>query len=551
MINPVDQTKECIDTIIAFISDSPWKDLYSERLNALKRQLEQPCVLAVTGRVKAGKSSFINALLGKDLAKVGTTETTATINIFKKGTPPDPEHPVSVVWANGRRSFETKEFLDSLQGNDKETLKRAEGIKHIEFLLEDPIFDEITLVDTPGTDAIVGECGEEHQRITEEFLNLRKRHSEETKAQTECADAVIYLVGQVANISGQGFLQEFQASTNGGSSAMNAIGIMAKIDLSDEIIASRNDLAASIALKMQHELNTVIPVSAGIWRALDELKRNNKLDWMQNKLKSIPKEGFEYLMRQEKSYYRTSSVFEHFFNSSRIPPISIEERKALKGDMPWRVFVVISFYLYNYSLNDAVEKLTEISGVNGLMGILKNHFFNRGKLLRCFRVTNELHAILNELDRNRLYELKKEVRSRDDFEKFIKSHPLTRNDDPTSKKLLEFIGKHLKTESELLELSKKIKSELIPEVESLQLKLQKTDENFRALQLIEQNSSLFNKQETDELFELFGMYGTTPEIISSEVRGQRQQYWYYELNTSRDKDRRLVAQYAISAYGSK
>ncbi len=550
MVNPVKQTKECIDTLISFISVSPWKDQYLGRLNALKGQLGQPCVLAIAGRVKAGKSSFINALLGKDLAKVGTTETTATINIFRKGTPPDPDRPVLVFWANGRKTYETKGFLDSLQGNDRDTLKRAENIRHIEFLLEDPIFDEVTLVDTPGTDAITGDDGEGHQKITEEFLNLRKQHSEETKIQTESADAVIYLVGHVANASSQAFLQEFQAATNDGSSAMNSIGIMAKVDLSDEIIINRHDLATSIASKMQHELNTVIPVSSGIWRAMDELKRNDKLVWMQKMLKSIPQEGFDYLMRQEKAYFSTSSIFERFFNSSKLPPISLEERKALKGDMPWRVFVVISHYLYHNSLDEATEKLTEISGMNNVMEVLRNHFFNRGKLLRCFRITNELCAILTELERNGLYELRKEVRSRDDFEKFIQSHPLTRNNDPVSQKLLNYVKNHLKTEEELLELSNSIKSILIPDVECLQLILQKTDENFRALQLIEQNKSLFNKEEIDELFELFGMYGETFNDISSDVRGQRQQYWNYELNTTRNKDRRVVAQYAILAYGS-
>lgn len=550
IMNPFEETKQTIDQFISFIEESPWQSTYLSKLQNIKARIDQPCVLAVAGRVNAGKSSFINALLGKDLAKVGTTETTATINVFRKGSPPDSERPVLVIWVNGNKSYETKEFLDSLQGNDNEILKRAEGIKRIEFLLQDPIFDEITLVDTPGTDAIVGEDGEGHQKITEEFFQLRKRHSLETKEQTEGADAVIYLVGQVANASNQGFLQEFQAATNEGSSAMNAIGIMAKIDLSDEIISQREDLSALIALKMQHELNTVVPVSAGIWRAMDELRNNNKLEWMQDKLKVIPQEGFNYLMKQERAYFSTGSIFERFFHSSKIPPISVQERREIKGEMPWRVFVVISYYLYHYPLNEATEKLTEISGVNKVMEILKNHFFNRGKLLRCFRIINELRSILNDIDRNKLYDLMKEVRSREDFEKFILSHPQTRNNDPVSKKLMNFIEKHLKTEKELLEITDLIRLKLIPEIENLQLKLQRTDENFKALQLINQNINLFNKEEMDELFELFGMYGNTIEIIGAEKRGLRQQYWNFELNTTKNKDRRIVAQYAISAYGS-
>ena len=68
-----------------------------------------------------------------EVITVGTTETTATINVFRKGTPLDPSKPVLVIWKNGHQTYESKEFLDALQGNDKATLQKAEGIKRLEF----------------------------------------------------------------------------------------------------------------------------------------------------------------------------------------------------------------------------------------------------------------------------------------------------------------------------------------------------------------------------------------------------------------------------------
>lgn len=53
-----------------------------ERLRRLTEQVDETCRVAVVGRMSAGKSSFINALLGEDKAVVGTNETTATINHF-------------------------------------------------------------------------------------------------------------------------------------------------------------------------------------------------------------------------------------------------------------------------------------------------------------------------------------------------------------------------------------------------------------------------------------------------------------------------------------
>jgi len=162
-----------------------------------------------------------------------------------------------------------------------------------------------------------------------------------------------------------------------------------------------------------------------------------------------------------------------------------------------------------------------------------------------------MRSILNDIERNRLYELGKEVNSRKEFEDFILSHPMARSNNPTPAKLMNFMKLYLKTEQELKQISLQVKDKLIPEVENLQLKLQKTDDQFRALQLIEQNIQLFSQEEQAELFALFGMYGNSNLDLDEDTRGRRQQYWNLELNRSRSKDRRLVAQYAISAYGSE
>src|SRR3954447_3248611 len=78
----------------------------AERMEGLAKQVYQPCVVAVVGRVKVGKSTFVNALLGEDLAKVATTETTATINYFTYGNP-HPDLPVRCHWRGGKVSDES------------------------------------------------------------------------------------------------------------------------------------------------------------------------------------------------------------------------------------------------------------------------------------------------------------------------------------------------------------------------------------------------------------------------------------------------------------
>ena len=113
----------------------------------------RPCTVAVVGQVKVGKSTFVNALLGGDHAKVGSTETTATINYFSHVSPEsyDPERPVRCYWRGGGFSDKSRAFLDGLQGNDLETLQRADGIERRQYRLPNALLEQITLVDTPGT----------------------------------------------------------------------------------------------------------------------------------------------------------------------------------------------------------------------------------------------------------------------------------------------------------------------------------------------------------------------------------------------------------------
>ena len=243
--------------------------------------------------MKAGKSTFINALLGQDVAKVGVTETTATINRFRYGTPADPQRPIRCYWRGGRYEDVGRDFLDSLQGNDAEALRRAEGIDSLEYLLPNPFLRDVTLVDTPGTSAVV----DEHQNRTAEFLNLqrqlRDRHSQETQRLGSEADAVIYLVGQVPRTTDQAFLEEFGQATGGRSRTLNAIGVLAKIDLQPEILARRQELADKIARQLQANLNTVVPVSAGLHQAVHGLREqdNRGLLRLMTQLRQIPPRG--------------------------------------------------------------------------------------------------------------------------------------------------------------------------------------------------------------------------------------------------------------------
>ncbi len=96
-------------------------------------QLDDFFLLVVVGEFNAGKSAFINALLGEKLLQEGVTPTTTKVNILRYG----------------------KEKTQSSISENVDTL-----------ILNVPYLQEISIVDTPGTNAII----REHEEITSQFI---------------------------------------------------------------------------------------------------------------------------------------------------------------------------------------------------------------------------------------------------------------------------------------------------------------------------------------------------------------------------------------------
>jgi small GTP-binding protein len=104
-----------------------------ETLGQSIRQIDDLFLLVIVGEFNAGKSSFINALLGDNLLKEGVTPTTTQINII-------------------RYHVELQEMI-----SEKNILEIGAPI---------PLLKEISIVDTPGTNAIM----RKHEEITSQFI---------------------------------------------------------------------------------------------------------------------------------------------------------------------------------------------------------------------------------------------------------------------------------------------------------------------------------------------------------------------------------------------
>lgn len=514
------------------------------QMERLAEQVRQPCVVAVVGRVKAGKSTFINALLGQELAKVGVTETTATINYFRYGQP-HPERPVRCYWRGGRITNEDRAFLDRLQGHDEETLRRAEGIDHLEYHLLHPYLQQVTLVDTPGTGAVVSK----HQDRTAEFMRLerqlRERHNKETLRLGSEADAVIYLLGPTARVNDQRFLQEFREITQGQSRALNAVGVMAKIDLQPAVLARREQLAAKAAAQFKDKLNTVIPVSAGIRRALDHLLANQQasLSRLMETLRRIPPNTLHKMLLSPQFYQHKPA------------PVSAEERLKLLGDMPWTVFTTIARQATDPALDVTaiINNLNTMAGFEQLNAVLERHFFKRSHFLRCHRIVHDARRILDTIKYKHLPEFQQRARKEQaQLTRFLSFIEQANGSPGVAQELESFVrttlAKRVDVEAVLSELERAF-GHLFHQLEA-------HNADFEALQQLEEHPATFSADELNELRALLGLYGTENNLrlpssgaISVAYIAKRQAAWRRIALGSRDLVRRAVAERAIERLG--
>ena len=122
-----------LNRLAALLDAYPGTDEDRAAVHDAAEQLTALFLLVIVGEFNAGKSAFINALVGAEVMPEGVTPTTAVINLLKYGPEPGESMlPDGVIV----RTYPT-EFLE-----------------------------EITVVDTPGTNAII----REHEELTQSFV---------------------------------------------------------------------------------------------------------------------------------------------------------------------------------------------------------------------------------------------------------------------------------------------------------------------------------------------------------------------------------------------
>lgn len=195
-----------------------------ERVEVARRRLDGPLRVALAGRIKAGKSTLLNALVGERLAPTDAGECTRIVSWYREGL----GYGVTVELLDGdrravefRRNGELRVELGDLT---------PEQVRRLVVDWPSERLAATTLIDTPGLaslDTVVSER-------TREALAASGSGAPD-------ADAVLYLMRHLHRVDVD-FLEGFVAGSDAGTSPVNSIAVLSR---ADEIGAGRLDAMRS------------------------------------------------------------------------------------------------------------------------------------------------------------------------------------------------------------------------------------------------------------------------------------------------------------------
>ena len=190
-------------------------------------RLDEPLRVAIAGRLKAGKSTLVNALIGRRVAPTAAGECTRVVTRFRYG----PADRVDVVLprrvpaqpAAGRRRDDPAAARGAARA----------GSAYVDVTLTSEKLRDLTVVDTPGL-ASTDTGGQRPRRamaVGTSTAPFDADIDDDSAAEVAAAEAVVYVFTQAVRADDVQALEAFRAaSARLASSPINALGVFGKVD---------------------------------------------------------------------------------------------------------------------------------------------------------------------------------------------------------------------------------------------------------------------------------------------------------------------------------
>ncbi|MEL4317939.1 dynamin family protein [Leifsonia sp. YIM 134122] len=213
-----------------------------------RARLTEPLRVAVVGRVKAGKSTLVNAIIGRKVAATADVECTKVVTQYRFGA----DEGATLHLSGGRPHIRVP--LQDGMLPDRLPVP-VDQISYAVVKLSSEPLRNLTLIDTPGLETTSAE------------LEVVSRQSILGVGGVRQADAIIYLFRGKELADDVDFLREFR-NVAGDVSSSGAIGVLSHADRygsgpwgDDDSLVEATDRAAEMQLEHASDLAAVIPVA--------------------------------------------------------------------------------------------------------------------------------------------------------------------------------------------------------------------------------------------------------------------------------------------------
>jgi 50S ribosome-binding GTPase len=345
-------------------------------LAAQVARLDGPLRIAVAGKVKAGKSTLLNALVGEQIAPADAGECTRVVTWYRAGHQPRiamfPRAGAPVALPVDRRDGA---LVIDLHG------ARVDDVDHLEVDWPTPSLRVATLIDTPGIASMSAEVGQRTVR----FLNPDDERPTE-------ADAVVYLMRHLHAADAE-FLEAFRDQGVSRAASVNTVAVISR---ADEIGGGRVDAmvsARSVARRYRTE-----PALRGLCQ--DVVAVAGLLAETSRTLRQVEFSALAELARQPREALDASLLTaERFLKSGDDTAPSPEIRRRLLAR-----FGIFGLRLGTVLLRQGVDspaalaaELLDRSGLHDLQRVLDVQFVGRRDLLKARSALLALLAVLDDV----------------------------------------------------------------------------------------------------------------------------------------------------------
>jgi uncharacterized protein YndB with AHSA1/START domain len=369
-----------VRAIAALAGDAARGTDQAAAVEAVTRRLDEPLRVAIAGRVKAGKSTLLNALVGERLAATDAGECTRIVTWYRHGL----GYRVDADLRPGGRAELAFRRQDGELHIDLGT-HDVDDIERIEVGWPSAKLESMTLIDTPG-------LASANERTSLRTMASLLDAGIDSPAE---ADAVVYLMRHLHHGDAR-FLEAFMDHSIAHASPVNAVVVLSR---ADEIGAARPDAlesAASIAgryaadPRVRELASGVLPV-AGLLAETGATLRQEQFDWLGALVRLDP---------DERAYLLTS--VERFREADR-NPLGEEIREELLSRFGLYGIRLAVSLIGDGDVKTATElsaALLERSGIRGLQRVLTEAFADRAASLKARSALVALRAIAAALGRD-------------------------------------------------------------------------------------------------------------------------------------------------------